>query len=262
MIVFGFGNALPATKALAKVIDGQPSAACFHEMNPSCMRYEGTMQVLLDACAGFRGIIAGGPRDALVLDQTREDAVAAFGRLQVMEQTPSLLGDVAHYHLRYVAELARADPDIRFIWAEMPKASAKSAWLWKARVRRWTARKIADYLYDLMLRQPHYLTQNYWTDHDRSRWKPDAVWDKCFPSFDCDSIEACVERFLDDYADRATSLMDSLPSDRFLRVSAAGLYDGCDQGRVLDFLAIPQAERAPVNLRGIFEARFVLGGGE
>ncbi|RMF83314.1 MAG: hypothetical protein D6739_07345 [Nitrospirae bacterium] len=234
MIVFGLGAALPATKRLAAVLNGPEGWICFHELNPSCMRYEGTPQPVRNTVQEFRAILAGGDRRYLTVDHTRPDAVARYEELLAAGPV-SLLGDVAHYYLRYVDEIAEYAPEAHFVCVQIDREAAVAAWEWKAAVRRWPARVVADRIASWILRAPYYRTQNYWVRHDGSYWKPDPLWDKLFPDYPDAPVAEVVRRYWEEYYAEAERLAGEL-GPRFRRVALQELESEAGGTRLVEAL--------------------------
>jgi hypothetical protein len=54
MIVIGLGTTRSGTASLAKLLSSQHDAICFHEINPSCVRFSGTPRPILNTIDGFQ----------------------------------------------------------------------------------------------------------------------------------------------------------------------------------------------------------------
>jgi len=234
MVIIGLGAALPATKKLAKVLNGHEGWICFHELNPCCMCYEVTPQPVRNTIDEFRTILVGGDRRYLTVDHTRPDAVARYQDLLAAGDV-TLLGDVAHYYLRYVRHIARYAPDVHFVCARMDREQAVAAWEWKASVRRWPARVVADRISSIIMRVPYYRTQNYWVRDHGSHWKPDPLWDKLFPDYPDAPVADVVRRYWTEYYEEAERLVTEL-GDRFRVVELEALEGEAGRMELLAFL--------------------------
>ena len=60
MIVIGLGTGRSGTASLAKLLSAQHDAFCFHEMNPSCVRFSGTPRPILNVIDEYQAILDGG----------------------------------------------------------------------------------------------------------------------------------------------------------------------------------------------------------
>ena len=64
--------------------------------------------------AEFNRIIAGGPKTHLAIDYSRPASLETYEALQKRD-TVRLMGDIAYYYLRYVDDILKLDPGVRFI---------------------------------------------------------------------------------------------------------------------------------------------------
>src|ERR1051326_3851404 len=101
MIVIGLGSGRSGTASLAKLLNAQSDALCFHEMNPAAVRFSGTPRPFLNAIDEFQVIIDGGDPRMLTVDLSRAVSARTYDELSNMKQV-RLIGDIAFYYLDYV----------------------------------------------------------------------------------------------------------------------------------------------------------------
>src|SRR5882672_2759331 len=126
MIVIGLGTGRSGTASLAKLLNAQHDALCFHEMNPSSVRFTGTPRPILD----------GGDPSMVTVDLSRRVSAEAYDSLRRMKRV-KLIGDIALYYLTYVEAIARHNPNVRFICLRRDVESTVKSWMKKTTIRRW-----------------------------------------------------------------------------------------------------------------------------
>src|SRR5487761_2166908 len=186
MIVIGLGTGRSGTASLAKLLNAQQDALCFHEMNPSAVRFTGTPRPFINAIDEFQAILGGGDPTMLTVDLSRAVAARAYDELCQMRSV-RLIGDIAFYYLSYVELIARRNQNVRFICLRRDREQTIESCLRKSAIGRWRSKRIADRLSSLITRAPYYESHNFWIEHDGSEWELDPVWDKCFPKFQAGS---------------------------------------------------------------------------
>lgn len=245
MIIIGLGTGRSGTASLAKLINSQRDALCFHEMNPSCARFNGAPQPILRTVDEFQAIVDGGDASMLTVDLSRRVAAEAYDQLRNMNRV-RLIGDIAFYYLTYVEQIAARNPHVRFICLRREREATIRSWLAKSTIERWPSKRIADRLAAWIMRAPYHQAKNFWMEHDGSRWAPDEVWDKCFPKFPGPTREAAIGQYWDYYNEEAEKLAQSLPEVfRIVETEDINTPDG--QRAVLDFCGVPPDEQAPVD---------------
>jgi len=237
MIVIGLGSGRSGTASLAKLLNSQHDALCFHEMNPSCVRFEGTPRPILNTIEEYKTIVAGGDPGMLTVDLSRAVAAEAYDRLRTMPQV-RLLGDIAFYYLSYVDRIHAAHPDVRFLCLKRDRAATVNSWLTKSSLPRWRSKHIADRLGSMITREPFHEARNFWMDHDGSKWALDPVWDKCFPKFPGPTRREAIEQYWDYYYTEAARLAERL-ADVFRIVPTNHLDDRDRQRDLLSFCGVP-----------------------
>lgn len=240
MIVIGLGAGRTGTASLAKFIDNQKGAVCFHEMNPSCMVFEGNPQPVLNTISEFRKILAGGDTRLLTVDYSFEKNIKQYRKLQE-NGTPSIIGDVALYHLKYIPDIAAADEDVRFICMKRDKAGTVKSWIKHTTIKRWPSLWAGDRFKSIVTRTAYYKERNFWQEHDGSIWAPDPVWGKCFPKFGACSKKEAIEKYWDYYYEEADRLSRRF-HDRFRIFSIDAMNDSEKQKAILSFIGIKESD--------------------
>lgn len=241
MIVIGLGTGRTGTASLAGLLSAQRDALCFHEMNPSCVRFSGTPRPILNAIDEFQAIVDGGDPAALTVDLSRKVAANAYDRLRRMERV-RLIGDIAFYYLSYVEAIAARNENVRFICLKRDRAETVESWMRKTAIGRWRSKRIADRLAAMITREPYYHGTNFWMEHDGTQWMPDPVWDKCFPKFDAADKRDAIGRYWDFYYHEADRLAGHM-SDRFRIVETARLGEPETQKALLAFCGVAPDEQ-------------------
>lgn len=236
MIVIGLGTGRTGTASLAGLISAQRDALCFHEMNPSCVRFAGTPRPILNTIDEFKAIVEGGDPSALTVDLSRRVAAEAYDRLRGMQRV-RLIGDVAMYYLGYIEAIAAHNANVRFVCLKRDRAETVESWMRKTAIGRWRSKEIADRLSSLITREPYHGSTNHWMDHDGTEWMPDPVWDKCFPKFAAADKRDAIGQYWDFYYREADRLAGHM-SDRFRIVETTRLGERRSQSELLAFCGI------------------------
>jgi hypothetical protein len=245
MVVIGLGSGRSGTASLSKLLNEQPNSICFHELNPACVRFEGTPQPILNTIREFRRIVHGGNPLYLTVDLSRAVAAERYEELKRMS-TVEMIGDIAHYYLRYVDDILEFDPDVKFVCLKRDRQKTITSWQRHMAVRRWPSKWIADRLGAWITRQPFHRSRNPWVEHDNTVWAADNVWDKCYPKFDAEDLPTAIGMYWDDYYQRADELRNRHP-DSFIIIRTEELNTPAGQSRVLDFLERPVETRVAVD---------------
>jgi hypothetical protein len=233
MIVIGLGSGRSGTASLAKLLRAQPDALCFHEMNPSCVRFTGTTRPILNTIDEFQAIVDGGDPSALTVDLARPVVADAYDQLCRMDRVRTI-GDIAFYYLSYVEAIAAHNANVRFICLKRDKDETVESWMKKTSINRWRSKKVADRLAAWITRGPYHQGINPWMEHDGTVWMPDLVWDKCFPKFSAASKREAVSKYWDFYYDEAERLVSRL-GDTFRIVETNQLSERSSQRDLLTF---------------------------
>ncbi|MCB1782007.1 MAG: hypothetical protein KDJ34_18345 [Candidatus Competibacteraceae bacterium] len=240
MIVIGLGSGRTGTASLARLIDSQPHALCFHELNPAGAVFAGNPQPVCNTIREFQAILAGGDKRLLALDYTRPMSVKTYTRLQTMNQV-RILGDIAFYYLRYIDDLLSITDNIRFICIRRDKQETVESWLEKSSMHRWRSLWIADWFKSLITRTPFHRSKNFWQEHDGTEYQPDPVWDKTFPKFEAVSKREAIEKYWDYYYAEAEQLATQHP-EHFRIFDISEMSHPAGQKNILGFIGIPKHE--------------------
>ena len=236
MIVIGLGSGRSGTASLAKLLNSQTDSLCFHEMNPSCVRFTGTPRPILNTINEFQAIIDGGDPSALTVDLARPVSADAYDQLCRMDRVQTI-GDIAFYYLSYVEAIATRNANVRFVCLRRDKDETIESWMQKTSINRWPSKKVADRLAAWITRGPYYQGINPWMEHNGTVWMPDLVWDKCFPKFPAASKHEAVSKYWDFYYDEAERLVGRL-SNVFSIVETNRLSEWSVQRDLLKFCGI------------------------
>ena len=157
-----------------------------------------------------------------------------------------LIGDIAHYYLRYIDDIYAIDNDVKFICLKRDREKTIESWLKKSKIGRWRSKWVADYLASLITREPFYQTTNPWIEHDGKTYAVDPVWDKCFPKYDARDIKSAVGMYYDDYYERVERLLNKYPDNVWLTATEK-LNTPEGQTALLDFVGYPSESRVRVD---------------
>lgn len=237
-ILIGLGSGRSGTASLTSLIDRQPGAICFHEMNPSNAVFSGNPQPHLNAIREYQALLNGGETARLSVDYSRPSTVKTYERLQTMGPV-KVIGDIAFYYLNYIEELFQVAPECVAVCMKRDKVSTVASWLKKSSIGRWRSLWLADKLKSWITRMPFHTEYNFWQEHDGSRWMKDPVWDSCFPKFDAASKKEAIEMYWDYYYLEADRLQRKYP-DRFWIFDVGELSEPQGQKRILSLLGIPE----------------------
>ena len=240
-VVIGLGTGRSGTASLAKLLNAQHDSLCFHEMNPSCVRFFGTPRPILNTIDEYQAIVNGGDPSMLTVDLSRGVAAQAYERLCQMKRV-RMLGDIAFYYLSYVERIAEHNTSVRFLCLRRDLEATVKSWTNKMTIQRWPSKYVADRLNSWITRQPFYTSRNPWMEHDGTKWFVDPVWDKCFPKFEAASKDEAIRKYCLYYYEEAARLIGLLP-DRIRYVDTERLDNPEYQHGVLTFLGIPEGDQ-------------------
>lgn len=242
MIVIGLGTGRSGTTSLAHLLCRQPQAIVFHEMNPAAMCFEGTKAPVLNSIREFEAILDGGDTSLLTVDLARQASQETYDDLCTRDKV-SLIGDIAFYYLTYVEDIIAVSDRVRFICLKRDRAATIKSWLKKSRINRWRSKWLGDRFSAAIQRIPFYESKNFWMEHDASYWKPDPVWDKCFPKFDASSKQEAIGKYYDFYYEESEKLAAKYPNlFRIFSLEELNTEEG--KTAILDFCGIQQEGRA------------------
>lgn len=241
MIIIGLGTGRSGTASLANLLNAQTDSMCFHEMNPSCMRWDGTPRPAVNMVEEFDAIIAGGPTDRLTVDLSRAVAAQAYDELRAMPRA-KLLGDIAFYYLTYVEDLIAASPNVRFVCLKRDKTQTVKSWERKSSLGHWRSKAVGEKVSAALTRQPYVDSRNFWMEHDGTKWAKDEVWDKVYPKFKGPTKREAIEQYWDFYYQEAEKIAAKHP-DIFRIVRTEDLDEKDFQKELLEFCGIAPADQ-------------------
>jgi hypothetical protein len=218
MIVIGLGSGRSGTASLAKLLNAQDDALCFHEMNPASVRFSGTPRPFLNAIDEFQAIIDGGDPRMLTVDLSRAVSARAYDELCSMKQV-RLIGDIAFYYLNYVELLAKHNRNVRFICLRRDRQQTIRSWLAKSTIQRWPSKRVADRLSAILMRAPY---------------------------AEAASKAEAIGKYWDYYYEEAEALGRKL-GDTFWIVDTGLLDERSFQCTLLEFCGIPAGEQVHVD---------------
>src|SRR5258706_2574641 len=124
MVVIGLGTGRSGTASLAKLLNAQHDALCFHEMNPSSVRFAGTPRPILNGIDEYQRILDGGDPSMVTVDLSRRGSAAAYYSPRPVKRG-KLIGDIALCYLTHVAGNARHNSDVRLIFLRRDVQSSR-----------------------------------------------------------------------------------------------------------------------------------------
>lgn len=230
-IIIGLGTGRSGTQSLAQLLNMQPGTVCFHETNPSCVKWKDTPRTVLSMIDEFEAVLAGGPRE-ITIDFTRPAKDDGLDRLRDLPDV-SCIGDVASYYLSYAPMLLELQKDIRMPCIERRRDEVVKSFAKAVRVRR--QRKSRSGLRGLFgTPEQAVKSRNHWVEHDGSHWRLDPKWDKLFPKFDAATLEEAIGMYWDYYAEETRRLAAAHPDHvKVFGIEALNSEEG--QRAILDF---------------------------
>lgn len=238
MIVFGLGTGRSGTASLAKLLNAQKDAMCFHEMNPSCVRFFGTPRPILNTVDEYQTILDGGDPSMLTVDLGRGVATKAYDELCTMPRV-GLIGDIAFYYLSYVDAIVARNPNVRFVCLKRDKNATVKSWMAKSQLERWRSKRIADKLGAAITREPYQESRNFWMEHDGIEWAKDPIWDKCFPKFAGPTKIEAIAQYWDYYYEESEKLAAKYPGV-FMIIKSEDINITAHQVELLAFCGVPK----------------------
>lgn len=241
MIVIGLGTGRSGTASLAMILNAQHDSVCFHEMNPSVVRFHGTPRPVLNAIDEFRIILQGGDPAMLTVDLSRAVAAQVYDRLRQMPRV-RLLGDIAFYYLSYVDLIVERDPNVRFLCLRRDREETIESWMRYTTIDRSRSEQLADRLSSWITREPYRESRNFWMEHDGTTWLKDPVWDKCFPKFEARTKREAIGKYWDYYYETAEAIVRKRP-EHFRIIDTKHLGSRDRQRDILDYCGIAAADQ-------------------
>src|SRR5258706_9631960 len=128
MIVIGLGTGRSGTASLAKLLNAQHDALCFHEMNPSSVRFAGTPRPILNGIDEYQRILDGGDPSMVTVDLSRRGSAEGYDSLRPVKRV-KVVGDIAPYYLTYFSAIAPPKSKLRVIFLPADAPSPGRAWV-------------------------------------------------------------------------------------------------------------------------------------
>lgn len=233
-MVIGLGTGRSGTQSLAQLLNRQPGSVCFHETNPSCVKWAETPRTVLSMIQEFEAVLAGGPRE-ITIDFTRPAGDEGLDRLRSLA-TISSIGDVGSYYLSYAPMLLDLRKDIRMPCVQRGREDVVRSFEKAVRVvRRRQGRSGLTGLFKNANQDKRH--RNHWVEHDGSQWKRDPKWDNLFPKFEADTLEEAIGTYWDFYTNETRQLADAHP-DHVRVFDLETLNSEAGQREILEFCGI------------------------
>lgn len=239
IIIVGTGKC--GTRSLVRLVDEQEDSLCFHEMNPSCMAWEGAIGTVLDTIFAMDALIRKGSRQ-LVVDISRR-SIDKMSKIKKGTKIKTL-GDAGPYYLPYVERILKTYVDVRIACMKRPKDQTVNSYINKMRVVRTTRELIAERVASTISGKPFYKFRNHWINHSGEKYMPDKIWDKCFPKFQVIDLNQALNEYWDFYYETATKLEKNY-SQVFKIFDINDLNNENGQIKMLKFLGVqnPKPEK-------------------
>ena len=198
-LVLGIGSGRCGTKSLANILAQQPGAYVTHEIRP-------------------------------VLPWTEQESKARIAEritaLRYQGRGCSLVGDVAHYYLNYVADAISLEPQLRVVCLRRDRKQVVESYY------QWVRTSYG----------PH---ANHWRLPDGSR-QATTIFSKCFPKYDTNDIKVAIGQYWDEYYKTAEQLVERFPGNVAVFDMHAGLNTAAGQQEVLSFVGVPVEQQTVV----------------
>jgi len=225
-IIIGLGSGRSGTVSLARLLNSQEETVCFHEINPCCMSWSGSAGPVFSMLNEFQSILNNGPRDRVTIDLTSPNRNSPLKRLQDLSEV-SCIGDVGFYYLNYVEQIIPEFTNVKFPCLRRNKTETIRSFINKMKINSTGIAKLKQ----LAFRLPKY--RNHWVDHSGEKWLADAKWDKCYPTFEVDSLEQALSLYWHFYYSEAERLSKKYQQVRIFDVSQLNTSKG--QKEILEF---------------------------
>lgn len=184
-LVIGLGTGRCGTSSLRSLVEHQPGALCFHELRAREMAWTGAEKQVELTVRELEEVLLTGSAEGVYVEprnaSKRETSDRSIARV-LQEGRVDVVGDIGFYYLNYVGfiqEIARVP--VTFVCMQRGREEVVGSYLKKMRTARGT--------------------RNHWVEHPNARWIPDAIWDKCYPTYSERSLEGAIGRYYDHYAE-------------------------------------------------------------
>jgi len=235
-IIIGLGTGRSGSLSLAKLINSQNKSICFHEINPSCVKWSGTKGTILNMIREFSDVINGGDRDLITIDFSVANRDLPLKNLNESEEI-SCIGEVAFYYLNYVEDIIKLYPDVRFPCIRRDKLLTMESYSKKMLTSQNTS-KLGALLKNKRKR-------NHFMSHDGCKWVHDSLWDKCYPKFEADTLEDAIGLYWEYYYSKAEELAHKYNQIQIFDLEDLNTPEG--QTKILKFCNYNEFELLPVH---------------
>lgn len=233
-IVIGLGSGRCGTSSLAKLINEQPAAACFHELNPSCMSYKGSDDTVISQLENFANALRDAERIAVV-DRTsprppKQESLDKYKNTAQLD----VVGDVASYYLNYIELIVERCPIAVFPCFKRDRSETIQSFIRKLYIGQGgRMNKIK-----MWLKSPESRYRNHWCVGTQGKYVVDRKWDDLFPTYSENlSLEEAVARYVDEYYTEIDRLAEKYPNVvRVFSVDEMNSREG--QERILRFVGV------------------------
>ena len=235
-IIIGLGTGRSGTQSLARLLNNQPGTVCFHETNPSCVKWAETPRTIRSMIDEFQTILAEGPRE-ITIDYTRPAGDEGLRRLREVESVTTI-GDVAFYYLSYASMLLEMEADIRMPCIQRDRDGVVSSFARAVRIPVPPQKRLGAFGW-LATQRSDVARRNHWVNHDGSRWRLDPKWDSLFPKFDASELEEAIGKYWDFYT-AATARLTSAHPDKVRVFDIDALNSEQGQRAILEFCGVDE----------------------
>ncbi len=223
-IIFGLGSGRCGTKTLQSLINMQPNSVCFHEVNPSCMAWEGTEHAVISILDDFTNAIYKGPcRRGLAVDLNSPERGKPLEKY-ISSEKLEVVGDVASYYLPYVETIIGSSQDAVFPCLVRDKNEVVNSFINKVRSKR-------GFFYDVScFFRGKINSRNHWSSSPR--YIKDSKWDRLHPDMGKSlSLREALSMYYDYYYEEVERLSSIYSSVKMYDIS---VFDS--EERVKDLL--------------------------
>lgn len=235
-IIIGLGSGRSGSLSLSKLINNQNDSICFHEINPSCVKWSGSKGAILNMIREFSDVINGGDKDLITIDFSVPNRDLPLQNLNKNEQV-SYIGEVAFYYLNYVEDIIKLYPDVRFPCIRRNKLDT---------VRSYSKKMLIDQKASRIrtLLKPQ-RKRNHFMSHDGCKWVYDSLWDKCFPKFEAGTLEEAIGLYWEYYYSKAEELAHKYNQIQIFDLEDLNTPEG--QTKILKFCNYKEFKLLPVH---------------
>lgn len=145
MIVIGLRAGRSGTASLTKLLNAQHDGLCFHEMNPSCVRFSGTPRPILNTIDEYKAILGGCDPSMLILDLNQRVMASGYDELCKILRL-RVIGNIVFYYLSYVEAIAGRSRNARFLCLRRNIEKTMASSMNKLRVSQRPSEYLADRL--------------------------------------------------------------------------------------------------------------------